>query len=258
MSKKLVILFLAVLFTFTYSAPAKALEGTWVVTDHLQGRLITGVDSTANLAFFDALFDLQLGEGWHTYWRNPGDAGLPPRFDWSASENVERVDILWPAPVRKLELDFNTFGYENNVGFPLTVHIKEPGKSVSLKLKADVMVCSDICIPQTLNLALEVPSGESAAAAQIALIEAARKQLPGLDNTHDLKIEGVIAGPDAIVVTAYSEKGFEGIDVFTTIADTAFTSPPVIAPLTGEDNKALITIAKPQGVENLPAFLTGK
>src|ERR1700712_883839 len=77
-------------------AGAKAEDASpWQIDSHSQVRLMAGSRSgpvmLGGIAF-------QLQPGWHTYWRNPGDSGVPPRFDFSKSDNVEAVTILWPAP----------------------------------------------------------------------------------------------------------------------------------------------------------------
>ena len=59
--------------------------------------------------------------GWHTYWRYPGDAGVPPQFDFAQSENVKQIDVMWPAPQRLAEAGSTTIGYQLGVLFPLRV-----------------------------------------------------------------------------------------------------------------------------------------
>ena len=260
MSKKSAILIPVIAILALKTAPAAALETAWSKTDHLEGRIITGVESVeAEAESFDATLELKMGEGWHTYWRNPGDAGLPPRFDWAKSQNIEFGEILWPAPVRKLELDFHTFGYSDAVAFPITVHLAEPGKPARIELRSDVMVCKDICIPQTLNFALDIPVGNGQKSPQHELVEAAKLKVPVLDaEGADLRIESIVSGPNALAVAAYSEDGFENTDVFVTLDKEAFTAPPEVTVDANDPKRAMIKIPAIKGVEDLSAYVAGR
>ena len=256
MSKRVLSLF--ILFIIAgLSGPAAALETQAGSVDHIEGRLVTGVEAAGDGGAIEAMVELELEQGWHTYWHHPGDAGLPPRFDWSGSDNLAGAEISWPPPVRKLELDFNVFAYEGTISFPIKLDLKEPGKPARIALKADVMVCHDICIPQTLNFMLDIPAGQAAESPQAGLIKTAREALPKPDNTSVLAIEGVVAGPEGLVVTVTAEK-LEGADVFVTAGDLALTAPPVVTLLDETGRKALIKITPPQDVKDLPTFLAGK
>jgi len=90
----------------------------------------------------------QLQPGWKTYWRTPGDSGVPPRIDFSKSDNVESVKILWPAPVKFPDGAGGTsFGYKNQVMLPLRIVAKSPDKPVTLRAAISYAVCEKVCIP---------------------------------------------------------------------------------------------------------------
>src|SRR5690242_15253493 len=114
-------------------------------------RLIGGETERGN---WRAGFDLKLGKGWRTYWRVPGDAGVPPQFDWSRSRNVETVTLLWPAPSRFTDEGGETIGYKDRVVFPVDVVAKDPGRPIDLALEAFLGVCEKICIPVKLEMSL--------------------------------------------------------------------------------------------------------
>lgn len=99
---------------------------------------------------------MEIADGWKTYWRKPGDSGIAPRFDWSGSQNVASVDVLWPVPERFDEPDDITFGYEHEVVLPLLVHVVDPAKPVTLHLKLSYGVCSNICVPGEAELSLSL------------------------------------------------------------------------------------------------------
>ncbi|MDZ4382228.1 MAG: protein-disulfide reductase DsbD family protein [Parvibaculum sp.] len=108
---------------------------------------------------FLAGIDLRLAEGWKTYWKRPGDSGIPPVFDWSASENVASVDLSWPVPERFDAPGDITYGYEGEVVWPLRVVPEDASRPVTLRLSMFYGICSDICVPREANLELTVPSG---------------------------------------------------------------------------------------------------
>lgn len=119
--------------------------------------------------------EIVLNPGWKTYWRYPGDAGIPPRFDWTGSENVANVEVLFPAPKRITDGSGQTsIGYENSVTFPLRVTANNPSKPVTLKLKMDFATCEKLCIPAQAETSLTFSSNASA---EPSLLEA-QKRVP--------------------------------------------------------------------------------
>lgn len=101
--------------------------------------------------------DLTLAPGWKTYWRSPGDAGIPPSFDWSMSENVKSVQIHWPAPSFFEAAGMTSIGYRDRVILPLEVTPVDPSKPVRLAVTADLGVCDEICLPAHVELSTELP-----------------------------------------------------------------------------------------------------
>ena len=91
--------------------------------------------------------EIRLKQGWHTYWRYPGDAGVPPRFDFTGSQNVKSVEVLWPAPRRLPEAGLDTIGYDRDVILPLRVTPQDQAKPVMLQVKADYAICEKLCVP---------------------------------------------------------------------------------------------------------------
>ncbi len=119
---------------------------------------------------------VELDAGFKTYWRSPGEAGLPPAFDWSKSANVESVKVLWPAPSRFEDPGGIVYGYKGSVLFPVRVRPQDSAKPVSLALKLDYGDCKDICIPAQAELSLKLP--KSAAPAIRTALEGALGRLP--------------------------------------------------------------------------------
>lgn len=112
---------------------------------------------------------IRLAPGWKTYWRSPGDAGIPPQFDWSGSVNVAAVAVEWPAPEAFETFGMTTLGYKGAVTLPLVVTPVDAAAPVALRLGFDFGVCSDICVPERADLALSIaPGAPEQGAAQIA------------------------------------------------------------------------------------------
>jgi len=142
----------------------------WAVTGKAQARLIAGGPRQAG-------FEIQLAPGAITYWRNPGDAGAPPDFDFSGSTNLAHAEVQYPAPKRIAEPDGSeAFGYDDDVVFAIDVEAADPSKPVRLAVKAGYAVCEKICLPAKANVALMLP--EDGATPYAAPIAAARALTP--------------------------------------------------------------------------------
>lgn len=128
------------------------------------------MDSGAHMA----AMDLTLAPGWKTYWRSPGDAGIPPSFDWSGSENLRSVRIHWPAPSVFQTNGMQTIGYHDRLLLPLEVTAIDPSRPVKLAVSVDLGVCDDICIPAHLTLGADLlPPGSPDAGITTALAQRA-------------------------------------------------------------------------------------
>lgn len=108
-----------------------------------------------------AALKITLHDGWKTYWRAPGDAGIPPHFAWTGSRNVSGVAISWPTPKRIPQGGVMTLGYENSLTLPLTLTPARAGKPIKLAGEVTIGVCKDVCVPLTLNLSQELPAGQT-------------------------------------------------------------------------------------------------
>lgn len=96
--------------------------------------------------------ELRLAPGWKTYWRAPGDAGIPPHFDWSGSENVKSARIIWPSPEVFKVGGERSIGYVSDVVLPVEVTPHDPSRPMRLQGRVDLGVCRDICVPAELSL----------------------------------------------------------------------------------------------------------
>src|ERR1700752_4360996 len=137
---------LAATLLATPLAAARAEDASpWQKDGHSAVRLLAGSRSGAVLLGGVAF---QLQPGWKTYWRTPGDSGVPPRFDFSKSDNVEAVTVMWPAP---LKFDDGAGGhsirYHHHIVLPPPIGPRAPQKPVTLRAEINYAVCEKLCIP---------------------------------------------------------------------------------------------------------------
>jgi DsbC/DsbD-like thiol-disulfide interchange protein len=158
-------------------------------------RLIAGAGSAAP---FRAGIEIRLKPGWHTYWRYPGDAGVPPQFDFAGSSNVEAVEVLWPAPHRLPEAGLIAIGYEHGVVLPLRVLPQDPARPAVLRLKVNYAICEKLCVPAEAKAALTLAGGPASQEASLALAEARVPKKLALGEGKALVVRSVAReeGPD--------------------------------------------------------------
>jgi len=143
----------ASLFVSVQSIAAHAEDASpWQRDGHSAVRLLAGSHSGPVLLGGIAF---QLEPGWKTYWRTPGDSGVPPRFDFSKSENVEAVTVLWPAPQKFADgADGYSIGYHDQVVLPLRIVAKNADKPVTLRAQINYAICQKVCIPVEASVEL--------------------------------------------------------------------------------------------------------
>lgn len=196
----------------------------WIELGKARIRLLAGGSAAGQAKVHLAGIEVVLAEGWKTYWRMPGDAGVPPSFDWRGSTNVASVKVLYPAPARMPEPAAQTIGYKTSVVFPVEVTPQDAGKPVELKLSMELGVCRDICIPAEANISLALPAkaaGAPPAAIATALERVPRQQAARRSTDPELKqVSASLSGPSPrILVEARFPGGAEGADVFIEAPD---------------------------------------
>jgi len=206
---------IAAVFALSVGPQARAQDSSpWQKDGHSAVRLLAGSRSGAVLLGGIAF---QLQPGWHTYWRTPGDSGVPPRIDFGKSENIEAVTILWPAPTKFADGSGGTsLGYQKQVVLPLRIVAKNADKPVTLRADINYAVCEKLCIPVEASAELaftSVASTEDSAlsAALDAVPKPATIGDPNPLTIRDVKREGKIgvlvdvAAPDSAEVNLFVE-----------------------------------------------------
>ncbi len=168
---------------FAIAAPVRAL-GAAAIADPVAARLVAESGSIAPGRTLWLGLHLDIAPGWHVYWRNPGDSGLPTEIAWTLPTGFGAGDIAWPAPRRFVVGTIGNYGYSGSVD--LLAPIAAPPDAtidgaVRIAAHASWLVCSDICIPGEATLALDLPVTAEPAPpdpAVAALFAAARDRLP--------------------------------------------------------------------------------
>src|SRR3954454_24462424 len=171
----------ATFFAACVAIEARAEDASaWQRDGHSAVRLLAGSRSGAVLLGGVAF---QLQPGWKTYWRTPGDSGVPPRFDFSKSENVEAVTVLWPAPLKFDDgAGGHSLGYHNTIVLPLRIVLKSADKPVTLRADISYSVCATLCIPVEASAEL---ASTSVASTEDSALFAALETVPKPANVGD-------------------------------------------------------------------------
>ncbi|MFY0596912.1 MAG: hypothetical protein JXQ85_10815 [Cognatishimia sp.] len=103
----------------------------------------------------------RLEDGWKTYWRSPGDGGIPPRFTWSGSRNMRNIEVLWPTPEVFRQGGMTSLGYENEVIVPILIEPRRSSKDIVLNGTLEIGVCEEICVPETLSVKARLPGDQT-------------------------------------------------------------------------------------------------
>ena len=195
--------FAATLLASSLAIEARAEDASpWQRDGHSAIRLLAGSRSGAVLLGGIAF---QLEPGWKTYWRTPGDSGVPPRFDFSKSDNIEAVTVLWPAPTKFDDgAGGHSLGYHDQIVLPLRIVAKNADKPVTLRADVNYAVCAKLCIPVEANA--ELPFTSVASTEDSALF-AALDTVPKPANVGDpnpLTIRDVKREKSAVLVDVVS------------------------------------------------------
>jgi DsbC/DsbD-like thiol-disulfide interchange protein len=251
---------MAMLAPMLASGVAHAADASsWEVDTRSGVRLIAG-NRHAGDTQLRAGVEIKLMPGWKTYWRYPGDSGVPPRFDLSKSQNVKAVTILWPAPHRARDESGTTIVYTDDVIFPLRIVAQDPAKPVRLDLKLEYAVCEKLCVPAEGVAELLLDGGASSLDATLTAAEALVPKRAKLGDTAPLAVRAVRreaggAKPRIVVDVA----GPEPVDLFAEgpTPDWALPVPdPVAGAPAGLHRFAFDIDGVPPGVKADGATLT--
>jgi DsbC/DsbD-like thiol-disulfide interchange protein len=215
------------------SAGAADAGAPWVDLHASRARLVAGHSRPGGGTRLAGM-EIVMAEGWKTYWRTPGDAGVPPQFDWSGSSNVADVTVLYPAPKRMAEAGGEVIGYKHAVLFPIQVTPQDATQPVILKLSLEIGICREICVPATANLELALPPATTQAA-KSAESDAIAAEVEKVPRPHagrrpadpELRQVSLDDGEGGVRLTiAAAFQGAKGADVFVEAPDGLYVPMP--------------------------------
>ncbi|HAH08893.1 MAG TPA: hypothetical protein DCL48_02190, partial [Alphaproteobacteria bacterium] len=138
---------------------AQALETEWVRSGPAAVRLVLGQSGVDGAKAVPLGIEIKLRQGWWTYWRAPGESGMPPSFDWTGSRNLRWApELSWPAPERHDLFGHSLRVYRDHLVFPLQVTPLKSGQDIDLQLKFRFATCRMVCVPAFAALSLRVPA----------------------------------------------------------------------------------------------------
>jgi len=224
-----------------------ASASAWIDSTNSKVRLVSAAIETGGKSELLAGVQLRMLPGWKTYWKNPGDSGVPPAFDWSGSKNLKRAEVLYPAPHRFADAGGTAIGYDGEVVFPVRLTPERDGEPIELRLNFSYGLCKDLCIPNDVALGLAVTG--DAGKAETLLIETFLAQVPR-HSAPDLlpKVVGVEFRsdgdtPELIIDAAFPPKA-AATDLFIYAGDTFLPVPKPEPPVDGKQ-RFVVTFTSP-------------
>lgn len=209
---KKILIFASALVCFWNSWPSWAEEASsWAEGDFSKARLIAShkaVPGEGGEGLYIG-FQVKMQQGWKTYWRTPGSAGQPPVFDWQGSVNLGFVEVGYPAPERFEIFDLQTYGYPDEVVYPIKIKPAVYGAPVTLKVRVNYLVCKDLCVPVIADLSLTLPAanGEAPFSLFTGVIEEYLARVPKPDGRQIEVSEMKLLGPAGTQNLVFRLKG---------------------------------------------------
>lgn len=187
-------------------------ESPWSEDVRSSVRLIAGANKNGD-AQLRAGIEIKMQPGWKTYWRYPGDSGVPPHLDFAGSENLKDVKVLYPAPHLFTDETGQSLGYKEKVIIPLAVSPQQPGKPARLRLKIDYAVCEKLCVPAEGRAELVLGVDESSHNLELAAAESrVPKQVTAAQA--GLTARRVNSGPKPVVIVDLGAPTNQTVELF--------------------------------------------
>ena len=166
-----------------------------------------------------------LEPGWYTYWRDPGESGVPPVFDFSGSVNVASVTVRYPVPERHEDGTSVSLIYPDEVVFLLDIQPADPARPLELVLDASFGICRDICIPTRGRSTIEASRPAPADPLTVARLKKFRPRLPGPPEPGTFDIESAVVEGDALMIDVRMPDA-DGADLFSRAPEGWFVAQP--------------------------------
>jgi DsbC/DsbD-like thiol-disulfide interchange protein len=175
---------------------------------NVEATLVAAGDAVIPGLPLDVGIRLRMRPGWHVYWKNPGDSGLPPTVSWTLPQGFRAGPLEWPAPTRFLDEGLVTYGYHDEVVLPVRIETPNPiqDDSVSIAARVEWLECKDVCLPgaAVLTVRLPVRAERRLGRSSTGVLAKARSRLP---ETGRLSYWAT-TGPRALSLTFVPARGF--------------------------------------------------
>jgi DsbC/DsbD-like thiol-disulfide interchange protein len=254
------------LFCLASVTPAAAQDATaWQREAHAETRLIAGSpQTTPNGSVLRAGIEIRLDPGWKTYWRYPGDTGVPPTFDFGQSQNVKSTTVQWPAPEAFSDgAGGHSIGYVGDIILPLMITPANATQPATLRVKFNYAICGTLCVPAEATLEISLPGNS----ADDAALKTAEQRVPkpvalGRNSGNPLGILAVhreAGGPDGKVVVDVAAPAGAPVELYAEgpTPDWALPLPEPDGPATGPTRRFIFDLdGLPPGVQAKGAAIT--
>ncbi|MDR7031627.1 protein-disulfide reductase DsbD domain-containing protein [Mesorhizobium sp. BE184] len=244
---KLEVLSFSLFFTVAACGFASASSSAWYESQGGRVRLVT--TGTADQAGrIQGVLEIALKPGWKTYWRDPGDSGVPPQIDVNASANVAGVDLSFPAPQRHDDGYGQWAGYDRSVALPAVFTLKSPGDKALIEAHVFLGICETICIPVQTTLSVD-PASDPDNATDAELVKTAFAALPQAERS-DFRAVTVAGDDETLNVEVAAPGAPDDVDFFVAGNQDYMFGPPT---RTEQNGKVLFSVPILDRPDTIPA-----
>lgn len=229
-----------ILFLASVASPAHSASSEWIEAQGARVRLVTS-GLPDRLGEVTGALQIELRPGWKTYWRDPGEVGVPPNVDIEASSNLAAASLSFPAPQRIQDGDFSWAGYRHSVALPIRLTLKRPTDPVSANVFLGI--CEAICIPVQGSLAVD-PANDPENADDASVVAAALARLPAPEKP-DFGVTIVESSTERIVVEANFAGGPDAVEFFIAGEDGYTLGTPTRMSENGRTRFAVALLDRP-------------
>ena len=214
---------LAAALPLAFSPPAAASSSAWYESQGGQVRLVTS-GAPDRAGHIQGALEIVLKPGWKTYWRDPGDSGVPPQLDVTASTNLTGAEMAFPAPQHHDDGYGQWAGYDHSVSLPVAFILGDPGQKAMIDADIFLGMCETICIPVQTRLALD-PAVDPDNSDDAKAVAAALAALPAKATT-DFGVTALPGDHETLVVEAHLPGDPAAADFFVAGADDYMFGAP--------------------------------
>ncbi len=212
-----------------FASPALASSSQQVGDEHVRLRLLSATKAVGEQSPLLLGLEMILANGWHTYWKKPGETGDPPSIDWSGSTNLKKAEMLFPTPLRFGPKELESIGYNGYTVFPLRVTPERVGEPILLRAAVTMLICRELCVPEHHTLSLSLPAGEAVDSVEAVTLRSSLETVPKpATKTAPLGITAIAYGLDSVALTLRGKTKLNAPDVFVETEENYLFQRPTV------------------------------